>query len=318
MPRRFDGNPTGRNRWGVQTNEIHPAHGGVEAFGEFITDVGGFLRVTERRLHGRAHPQTVSVFGPVLDKDERIGPCVLAHPALDFASTHLYERGTIDHPKNTVDVALAVGRLVREAIEHTPLARPYLDSEHGPIHLFKDRRTTLPEPFDDEYFRHVQWAHLASGGAGGGMRWPNRHPHVLTHGMRAAQQSLAGFLPLLDWPRFRRRNLNRDVALSERGHAAFASGDGSQAVAWVLRTGTLGPEGMLRNDVAASYPSLTLPGLQPGRYEITAWDTAGGTVRAQWQQEHKGSGPLVLALPAFTTDLALAVRRRGGPEGSAE
>ena len=32
----------------------------------------------------------------------------------------------------------------------------------------------------------MSWAHLASGGAGGGMRWPNRHPHVLTSGMPPA------------------------------------------------------------------------------------------------------------------------------------
>ncbi|TIL77742.1 MAG: hypothetical protein E5Y81_12695, partial [Mesorhizobium sp.] len=42
---------------------------------------------------------------------------------------------------------------------------------------------TSPE-LPTEYFRHLQWAHLAAGGAGGGMRWPNRSPHVLTPGMR--------------------------------------------------------------------------------------------------------------------------------------
>lgn len=30
--------------------------------------------------------------------------------------------------------------------------------------------------FDDEYFRHIQWAHLASGGAGGGMLDPEAAP----------------------------------------------------------------------------------------------------------------------------------------------
>jgi len=40
---------------------------------------------------------------------------------------------------------------------------------HGPIHAFKERGRTLDEAFDDEYFRHIQWAHFASGGAGS---WP--------------------------------------------------------------------------------------------------------------------------------------------------
>lgn len=73
-------------------------------------------------------------------------------------------------PRDTVAPALAVGRLIRAALAEAAIGRPVFDSEHGPIHTFKDRKRTLPEPFDDEYFRHIQWAHLASGGAGGGMR----------------------------------------------------------------------------------------------------------------------------------------------------
>jgi mannan endo-1,4-beta-mannosidase len=68
-------------------------------------------------------------------------------------------------------------------------ARPYTDTEHGPIHAFNDHRTSLPEAFDDEYERHLMWAHLATGGAGSGMRWPARRPHLLSAGYaaRAAQ-----------------------------------------------------------------------------------------------------------------------------------
>ena len=76
--------------------------------------------------------------------------------------------------------------LVGEALAEITDGRPFFDTEHGPIHTFKDTASTLPEAFDDEYFRHIQWTHLASGGAGGGMRWPNRNPHTLTPGMRRA------------------------------------------------------------------------------------------------------------------------------------
>jgi mannan endo-1,4-beta-mannosidase len=169
-------------------NEMHPAQGGddPECFAAFIDDVGPFLRETERRLHGRAHLQCVSVFGPELGWRPALNAPILRHPTLDFASSHFYEEGTIDDPRDTVAPAIATGRLVREALAEIDDGRPFLDSEHGPIHAFKDRHCTLPEDFDDEYFRHMQWAHLASGGAGGGMRWPNRHPHQLTPGMRAA------------------------------------------------------------------------------------------------------------------------------------
>ena len=208
-------------------NEMHPCQGEnvYTCFPDFIGDVAPFLRGLETRLHGRAHLQTTSVFGPELVWKPWLNEPIFRHPLLDFASSHFYEEGTIDHPADTVAPAVSTGRLVREALAEIADARPFFDSEHGPIHTFKDHDTTLNEAFDDEYFRHIQWAHLASGAAGGGMRWPNRHPHVLTPGMRRAQKGLADFLPLIDWPRFRRRNLNSEVVSLHRNLAAFACGD---------------------------------------------------------------------------------------------
>src|SRR5579875_778871 len=203
-------------------NEIHPAQAedSASCFEDFISDLSEHVRSLEQKTYGRSHPQTVSMFGPHLVLDARIPDAIFRHPLLDFASTHFYEEGTIDFPENTVDAALAVGRLMRDSIAETPIGRPFFDSEHGPIHTFKDHHRTLPEPFDDEYFRHIQWAHLASGGAGGGLRWPNRSPHILTPGMRRAQAALARFLPLVDWPGFRRRNLSDEITLDDPTIAA--------------------------------------------------------------------------------------------------
>ena len=66
--------------------------------------------------------------------------------------------------------------------------------------------------------------HFASGAASGGMRWPNRTPHALTPGMRRAQRALAGFLPLIDWLRFQRRNLNDAIVVEGGSVAAFCCG----------------------------------------------------------------------------------------------
>src|SRR4051794_24520771 len=132
---------------------------------------------------------------------------IFSHTDLDFATILIYEDGTIDHALITINTAIGMGRIVQRCLAEIEGGRPFLDTEHGPIHTFKDRHRTLWAPFDDEYFRHMQWAHLASGGAGGGMRWPNRHPHTLTRGMRGAQRALSAFLPLLDWPSFRPRPL---------------------------------------------------------------------------------------------------------------
>lgn len=290
-------------------NEIHPAHAGNDAAGfhEFISELSQHLRGVEMRLFGRAHPQTVSLFGPVLEEHPGVGEVIFRHPELDFATTHFYDAATIDHPRDTVGAARCTGALMREALAQLPVTKPFLDSEHGPIHTFKDRRRTLPAAFDDEYFRHMQWAHLAAGGAGGGLRWPNRHPHVLTHGMRAAQRSLAAFVPLTDWARFRRRNLNQEVRLSTDAFACFACGDAAQAIVWLLRLdSTTKTKGTLRQHVPPLAVRLTLPGLADGRYTIHLWDTVAGQAVGQLSVPSV-DGQLEVELPGVRADLALAV-----------
>jgi mannan endo-1,4-beta-mannosidase len=294
-------------------NEIHPAQAedSADAFGEFIHDLSRHVRKLELRLYGRTHPQTVSLFGPELwwRPNMPLKEPIFRHPDLDFASIHIYQEGTIDDPKDTVAPALGVGQIARDALGEITDGRPFFDSEHGPIHAYKDKHITLPEPFDDEYFRHMQWAHFASGAAGGGMRWPNRTPHMLTHGMRRAQRALSGFLPRIDWPRFGRVNLNQEVDVSEAAAAPFACGDRSQAVVWLLRTDTIQPNGMLRQDAEPIAPRLAVPGLEPGRYVATVWDTKAGTSAGVVTAESH-SDSLVLQTPPFVTDLALAIRRR--------
>jgi len=301
-------------RWGASGvifawdlwNEMHPVQGEDRpgCFDDYIGDVGPFLRGLERRLHGRAHPQCVSVFGPELHWKPWLNAPVFRHPALDFANNHFYEEDTIDDPRDTVAPALATGRLVREALSEITDQRPFFDSEHGPIHTFKDRRVTLPEAFDDEYFRHLQWAHLASGGAGGGMRWPNRDPHRLTPGMRRAQRSLADFLPLIDWPQFDRHPV--EVSVSDPDVACFACGDSRQVVLWLLRTTPLLPDGRV-DPARQGSVSVRVAGLTPGNYRAVLWDTEAGREAGRKTVEAGAAGAEIeLALGA---NVAIAVAR---------
>ena len=197
-----------------------------------------------------------------------------------------------------------MGRIVRDCIGEIADTRPFLDTEHGPIHRFKDKRRTLPEDFDDEYFRHMSWAHLASGGFGGGMRWPNRHPHVLTPGMRVAQRAMARFLPLVDWQWFRRQPL---VAKAPGFHA-FTCGDREQAVVWLLRRGGCAGDGRIDAALVTPQQRVTVP-MPPGCYRIAGWDTRTG-VRTEIQtgvaDEDRG---LRFFAPAIGADRAFAVRR---------
>jgi hypothetical protein len=164
----------------------------------------------------------------------------------------------------------------------------------------------LPEDFDNEYFRHMQWAHFASGGAGGGMRWPNRDPHTLTDGMRAAQKGLANFLPLIDWTRFDRRNCSGAIHSSARYITCFGCADSAQAVIWLLRTDSIGPDGRLRRDVEPINTRIDVPALGRGRYHVTFWDTGAGRIRGQLEVENASAGNLSL-FAGVITDTAIAI-----------
>jgi mannan endo-1,4-beta-mannosidase len=291
-------------------NEIHPAQGGdnADAFPGFIADLAQHVRALEQAQYGRTHPRTVSLFGPELwwRPELPMKDPIFRHPDLDFATIHIYREGSIDHPRNTVAPALAMGRIVRDCIGEITDGRPFLDTEHGPIHTFKDKRQVLPEAFDDEYFRHLSWAHLASGGAGGGMRWPNRRPHTLTPGMRRAQAAMAGFLPLIDWPRFARRPFAREVRAT--GFHRFACGDSDQALVWLLRRRALASDGRVRADLAPVGTAVTVPGLAPGRYLITGWDTVAGTIVERLDGIVEG-GALHFAPAPIGGDRAFAISR---------
>jgi hypothetical protein len=291
-------------------NEIHyaQAQDTADCFPEFIADLSQHVRTLEQRLYGRSHPQTVSLFGPELwwRPELPMADPIFRHPDLDFASIHIYRSGTIDAPRDTVRPAIAMGRIVRQCLGEITDGRPFLDTEHGPIHTFKDKHKTLPAAFDDEYFRHMSWAHLASGGVGGGMRWPNRKPHILTPGMRVAQRAMAGFLPLVDWQRFRRA----PVEARAPGFHAFASADAEQALIWLVRRGGRSADGRIDPAHVTAEQRVTLP-MPPGRYEIRPWDTDAGQALATSQVEADARG-LVFTAPMLGPDRAFAIRRVNG------
>ena len=291
-------------------NEIHPVYADnrTDVFYDFIQEVSEHLRHVEEQLYGRSHLQTVSLYGPVLHDHPDLADVVFCHPSLDFANTHLYDEATINHPKDTIAPAICTGKLMREVLAHVPANRPVFDSEHGPIHTFNDLRITTSAHFDDEYFRHMQWAHFALGAAGGGMRWPYRHPHVLTHGMRQAQKSLADFSIFLDWKNFRRRNMNEEVQVEAASFATFASGDSQQALLWLLRQDCLQEDGTADPQAEAQDIQVTVPGLEAGSYTIITWDTKRGEVVAE-QTSYAFVRSLKITLKNITTDIAVAIRK---------
>ena len=289
-------------------NEMHPAQGEdrPDCFTDYIDDVSPFLRDLEVELHGRPHLQCVSVFGPELRWKPWLNEPIFRHPSLDFASSHFYAEGTIDAPTDTVTPAIAVGELMREALAEITDGRPFLDTEHGPIHTFKDRGITLPEAFDDEYFRHIQWTHLACGGVGGGMRWPNRNPHVLTPGMRRAQRAMADFLPLMKWSEFDRQLLGDDLTCSSPDVVLFGCRNRRVAMIYALRLRPLTPDRRI-DPLASSSIDVSVSGLEPSRFNVIVWDTIAGIETSSTYMDTTGA-TLLICLSDFASEVAIIVR----------
>ena len=287
-------------------NEIHPHWGGTPAQqGEVIGRLSSAVREAEQEMHGFTRPQTVSIFGPCPEEHQE--DLIFRHPSLDFATTHIYE-GAIDNPTDTVAPAVTMGRWVRHALSRMAPGRPFTDSEHGPIHLFNNKRRMLDEAFDDEYERHLMWAHLASGGAGSGMRWPARNPHVLTEGMRRSLGSLASFTRLLEWRHFTPRDATTDLVLGSSELLPFGCRDERQALLWLLRDRPAGTSGVLPERGPLVGVPCCVRAFPPGNYLVTAWSTRHGSEVGRIPAVVAADGQLRVTLPPFQNDLALAVR----------
>lgn len=267
-----DGSIFGWDLW----NEINPIHAGRhdQQLVHFIERISVHIREKELALYGKSHLQTVSVFEPILAKHD-IAELIFRHPMLDFSTTHFYEFASIDNPRNTYSAAIMTGIMVKNALEKTASGRPFLDSEHGPILYFRRNKRGLPEAFDDEYYLHMQWAHLASGGAGGGMRWPYRYPHVLTHGMRRAQKNMSEFAELINWQSFNRKNLNDQLSADNPNIHTFGCGDANQAIIWLLSVKAK-KRSKTKSSMISSPVAVPVPGLDAGNYKVHLWSTLTG------------------------------------------
>ncbi|HZG69090.1 MAG TPA: hypothetical protein VEZ12_20320 [Herpetosiphonaceae bacterium] len=289
-------------------NEIDPYWGGTPASQfEVVTRLSDTVREAEQRTWGFTRPQTVSIFGP--SPPPEYEPLIFKHPKLDFATTHIYSSGTIDHPTDTVAPAVALAGWVRHALARIAPGRPYTDTEHGPIHLFNDHKRMMPETFDDEYERHLMWAHLATGGAGSGMRWPARRPHVLTPGTRRSLRSLAGFTRLIDWRAFMPQDAAGEVMVATEGLLVFACRDPRQAVIWLLRCmPEKAPRGVLPIRPPLRDVAIEVPGFDGGAFVVNCWDTHAGQSLGTQAVRVGPDSVLRLVLPEVGNDLALAVR----------
>jgi hypothetical protein len=285
-------------------NEPDPLHAGnaIVNIDFFISQLSSHIRNLEMHLYGRTHLQTVSGYWPHVLKHPAIADVIFRHPSLDFATIHFYGHSALDKPAHTYLSAVRMGDLVNKAIAMVPENRPFFDSEHGPIHNFRQKKGKLPAEFDEQYFRYTQWAHMASGGAGGGLRWPYRHPHQLTKGMRLAQKSLSGLTQLVNWHSFSRKSIGSQIKINVKNSKVFACGTNQQVIAWLLLREQIPDQQML-------YVNLQIPAMLPGRYKVIVWDTLAGQIQSCDGCEATHQKVICITFTLTTSDVALLIQR---------
>ena len=263
----------------------------------WVRDMATFTRDYELRKWGHAHMLTVS--SAVAEPTGSIGETVFNYPLFDFANTHLYYRGTVNAPNNTLDPALDMAKGVLYALSRIRDGRPYTDTESGPID-----RWVSDETFDNEVHRQMTWAHFAAGGCGTGMRWPYRHPHNLTPGMHRNLRTVAQAANDLDWDIFFPNDASASLQTSTDLYC-IGSADRNQAVIWI-RAKAQTPTAL--TDIG----SVHLRGMDRGNYRATIWDTTTGIPLKRTDIKSE-DGTLSIALSPFRVDTAVTIRPASTP-----
>mgnify|MGYP001268700399 FL=1 len=264
----------------------------------YVDRMAAFVRDYETERWGRAHMITVSSAASV--PDGRLGRVIFNHPALDFATTHLYLGSEIKSPQDPIGAGPVMAGGVTLALDAIQDNRPYFDSESGPID-----RWIVDVAFDKEYHHHMSWAHLAAGGAGSGMRWPYTNPHWILPELRDNLLGLARYASTIDWAQFKSENISRQIKPDTRAVIPVGCSDGHTAVIWLLLD--------TRRDDADGLAGVTLTlddVLAAGEYVIEFWETYEGNILATTHTT-VSNGRLSFTIPELSlslNDLALVIR----------
>jgi mannan endo-1,4-beta-mannosidase len=263
MIRRWGGSPN-IFAWDLM-NEVEYHYGCSAAeIAAYITEMADFVRNLELEVWGAAHMLTVSTAKAM--PSGLLGEVIYNHPALDFATTHLYVGTATKKPKNGIAAIGEIDRAVRYAGEKIRAPRPYFDSESGPIYGW------IKEAEIDALLHHnMSWAHLASGGAGSGMRWPYTDPHYILPEMRDNLLGMARFAAQVDWAHFESKNVSEKIHLNVPGIMKVGCADPQMALLWLASDTRLSRPPALdavRVEIEANFVD--------GLYEVSLWNTREG------------------------------------------
>lgn len=195
-----------------------------EQVAAWAKDIGDFVRQYEKQKWGRNHLICISIAVPAPENNWK--QVAYAQPGMDLATTHLY-LDAANAPDEAIGPALAIRRGVTYALSQIKDGRPYIDGEDGPIN-----RWISDQRLDDEVFHNMTWAHLASGGAGSGLRWPYRFPHHLSEGMYQHLGRMSKFVKDVPWAKLIGTPAEMKVAVHE-GWVACSTATSKGALVWV-------------------------------------------------------------------------------------
>ncbi len=161
-------------------NEMHPCQGEHRPAASLTSSPTSapYLRALEVRRHGRAHLQTASVFGPELGWKPWLKEPIFRHPAPRFRQQPLLRGRHHRLSGRHGGAGSAVGPAVGEALAEIADSRPVLRQRARPDpHLQGPRARPARSRSTTSISATSSGRIWPRGGAGGGMRWPNRHPH---------------------------------------------------------------------------------------------------------------------------------------------
>ncbi|MBZ0321185.1 MAG: cellulase family glycosylhydrolase [Anaerolineae bacterium] len=274
------------NCWGCTPREID----------HYLTEMANFVRELELKYWGRSHLLTASTLKATPEGE--LSEVIYNHPCLDFVNTHLYPGPGVGKPMDAIACTLEIIASVRYALDHIRTPRPYFDSESGPI-----TQWISDIELDKRYHHNMSWAHLATGAAGSGMRWPYSDPHCIHPELRKNLLGLSKFAENVDWANFDSRPLT--IQTDADSIISTGCGDAHIAMAWLLKDTRQKGQVALDN-----LPITILNEWNEGLYLIEFWDTYAGTCIAA-AVENASIGQLAFILPRFdqtVEDVALLIR----------
>ena len=206
------------NWWGASAAQLD----------DWTHDMAQFVQSYEHQKWGRNHLVNVSFMESMPKGD--LGRLAYDSPDLDYASTHLYIGASRD-PKDSIGPALTEVEGVTYSLGRLVDTRPYIDTENGPIDRWIEDAS-----FDDNVFLGMIWAHMASGAAGSGFRWPYRHPHHLTEGMLQHLKQMSVFAEVVPWHELSGSFVPLSIS-STNGSATACFGTERVAILWSTAKG---------------------------------------------------------------------------------